>query len=240
MVHKIIRKALHKDNATSKTLPVFIAVVIIALIAGTIYFSNPNVLRQNTGQTPKTQSQISTQKFQELLKNKPETLTKLDATDMSESEIAANIEKFTNLQEAYLPRNSMSAIPDSIFTLTKLTTLWMPNNKIKAVPAQISQLKKLKVINLISNQLQTLPPEVGQLTELEELYLSSNEIFFLPQEISGLKNLKVLTLEGNKLSDREIAKIKGYLPNVTISFGVKPISVTPPATKTSLPPTSKQ
>jgi TonB family protein len=168
-------------------------------------------------------------------------LTVVDMTDLSVTEMPANLSglshvskvilqnnklqtispeigKLTGLTELYLSNNLINALPVSLANLQSLRLIALANNKLTEFPSVLFALSKLEVIHVGGNQIPTLPPAINLLTKLESLYLQNNKLQTLPEEVFQLPKLKLLHLGGNPLSDAERKRIKERLPKVDVRF----------------------
>lgn len=168
-------------------------------------------------------------------------LTVVDMTDLSVTELPANLSglahvskvilqnnklqtispeigKLTGLTELYLSNNLINALPVSLANLQSLRLIALANNKLTEFPSVLFALSKLEVIHVGGNQIPTLPPAINLLTKLESLYLQNNKLQTLPEEVFQLPKLKLLHLGGNPLSDAERKRIKERLPKVDVRF----------------------
>ncbi len=204
-------KKLPYNKSSHLILMVIIIVAIVAII-GFLTFKltqNKKVAKVPTPTPPI--SMINSGKFNNIkdpLAKGAENFSSIDIADTKESDIINNINKFTNIKEVYLERDSLKQIPDSLLSMTNLTILWLPSNQITSISSKITNLKQLKLINLTTNLIKTVPPEIGQLTNLEQLDLGANLLTSLPKEVSNLRKLKKLNIESNYISDTEIENIK--------------------------------
>ncbi len=121
-----------------------------------------------------------------------------------------HIEHAKNLN---LLNKEIEELDPDIGKLIYLTELNLAQNKLKKLPKEIGQLSNLELLYLSGNQLESLPSQIGELVNLKALLLNKNQLKALPKEIGKLKNLKMLNVSDNKISEKDIEKIKELLPD---------------------------
>lgn len=139
-----------------------------------------------------------------------------------------------------LSNQSLSAIPDSIFSLYNLEYLQLGNNvtlypplsalgrdspddsnlnRIHEVPAAIANLQKLRVLNISFNALHALPSEIVSLSALDTLDISFNKNLRIADEFNKLTmmpSLQYLNLIGTEVDSTVVQKLRRALPNTRI------------------------
>lgn len=158
-------------------------------------------------------------------KEKEQTITQTDIDNLKNLNIynkgitdLSGIGLFVNITELNAGMNGITEIPAEIENLTELEELYFMLNQIEELPQELFQLNHLVVLDLALNEISVLPSEVGQLTNLEVLQLNVNQIKELPQEILNLTNLTDLDCNENLLS--EIPANFDSLQNLTyVEFG---------------------
>lgn len=113
---------------------------------------------------------------------------------------------------------AISEIPPQIIQLQQLEQLYLPVNSLTTIPLELSDLPKLKCLDLSDNPGLATIDNVTKIQSLEQLYLSGCSLTSLPKNIGALKKLKRLGLTGNALSGTEQVRIKRALPNCKIIF----------------------
>lgn len=83
--------------------------------------------------------------------------------------------------------------------------LYLPSNNLTYLPSEIGHLRKLRHLDVSFNQLTELPPELGMCTPLRKLLLFNNQIRTLPSELGALHFLEFLGWQGNPL-ESDLAK----------------------------------
>ncbi|XP_048193963.1 leucine-rich repeat-containing protein 27 [Perognathus longimembris pacificus] len=102
--------------------------------------------------------------------------------------------KTPNLQQLYLQRNALCAIPGDFFQrLPSLTWLDLRFNKIREIPTGIGSHKHLKTLLLERNPIKMLPVELGNVATLKALNLRHCPLEFPPQLIVQKGLLAILT-----------------------------------------------
>jgi len=105
-----------------------------------------------------------------------------------------------NLSNQVLGTAGLKQIPDRVFTLTGLQELYLSKNVLSALPFELTELKKLRVLDVGDNEISEVPSWIGDLQNLERLDLRNNEFSDLPASLYTLKKLKYLQMWGNDLS----------------------------------------
>jgi len=134
-------------------------------------------------------------------------------------EAIINLSVLPKLKEIDLFNTRLDTIPDEIknfISLEKLIISENPKINFPELFKKLSSLQTLKYLDISGNKISTLPVEIGLLTTLELLVIGENSIETLPDELFYLTNLKILNIYGNKLSEKEILRIKENLPNCVI------------------------
>ena len=104
-----------------------------------------------------------------------------------------SIENTTTLGWPPFVPDSVTSLPDELFSLVNLTTLTINYTNVSGeIPSQIGNLSNLISLNLSSNQFSgEIPVEIGSLINLTSLDLSSNQFSGdIPIELFGLINLE--------------------------------------------------
>ena len=104
-----------------------------------------------------------------------------------------SIENTTTLGWPPFVPDSVTSLPDELFSLVNLTTLTINHTNVSGeIPSQIGNLSNLIRLNLSSNQFSgEIPAEIGSLINLTSLDLSSNQFSGgIPIELFGLINLE--------------------------------------------------
>lgn len=144
----------------------------------------------------------------------------LDLSNLSLTEIPANIFELKNLELINLGGNKLTNLPDEIKKLTKLKTLFFANNLFESIPLVVGELKHLFMLSfkgnklsaidprslspsiqwliLTDNEIKTLPTSIGQLTKLRKLMLSGNLLTALPDEMKNCRDLELIRLSSNR------------------------------------------
>ncbi len=115
-----------------------------------------------------------------------------------------------------LTNKGLKELDPVIGKLVNLTELNLGQNQLKTLPKEIGSLSKLEFLYLPANQLESLPSQIGNLTNLKGLILKRNQLKSLPKDIGKLKNLRMINISDNKISEKEISRIKKLLPDCNI------------------------
>mmetsp|Transcript_4317 Transcript_4317/g.9568 ORF Transcript_4317/g.9568 Transcript_4317/m.9568 type:complete len:131 (-) Transcript_4317:45-437(-) len=108
-----------------------------------------------------------------------------------------------NLTSIVANNNSITVLPDDLFSMTSLQVLVLSHNLIFVLPEGMLKSPNLKVLVLTDNRLETLPGSLeggAALTELVQLYLDKNHFHCLPKQLNRLPRLTHLDLSNNYLS----------------------------------------
>jgi hypothetical protein len=152
--------------------------------------------------------------FYAKLKQRPDTVKKLNLFGCAFTDIPKELTLFTNLEELDLTGNDMSMsdfdrlkniktlkslnltecnlsnIPRAILQLRNLETLSIWNNKINSIPEELYDMTSLKNLTIGNNNLNYLSPKISQLINLESFESSSTNIKVYPNEMVRLKKLR--------------------------------------------------
>lgn len=140
---------------------IFLILVILALIALGIYFTNKSVTI-NTNTLPVTINYAATE---------------LNLQNKGLTSLPAEIGNLTQLVKFDVSHNNLTgALPAEIGRLTKLQILNASDNKLTGIPAEIARLTNLQTIDFSNNGITDLPNEIYNLTQLKTLNLSNNPI----------------------------------------------------------------
>lgn len=121
--------------------------------------------------------------------------------------------------ELNIMNEGLSELPDCVGNLTNLTRISAWNNNLTSLPNSIGDLINLEEAYFNDNMLESIPESAGNLKSLQFLYLDNNELSSLPETIKNLNgSLKFMILSGNNFSESEKAKIKNWLPDVSINW----------------------
>lgn len=155
----------------------------------------------------------------------PNSIQKLDLSNLNLSSIPETIGAFTNLQELDLSNNQLNSLPAAIRNLKALKVLKINNNpnldffqlieminelpleslalnqcNIPAIPANIRSLKQLKNLSLSQNNIQELPSSFHELVALQNLNLGKNNLQNI-DELIKIKSITSLDLSENHSVD---------------------------------------
>ena len=149
--------------------------------------------------------------FFELLKQRPDTITKLNLWNSGLTTLPKELLLFENLQELSLHQNKLTDADFSILKkLKSLKSLNLQECSLNAVPKEVIQLEKLEILNLYLNSLARIPDELYTLISLKELNIGANNLKTLSPKIANLKNLQSLetTHTGIKVYPEEMTRMK--------------------------------
>lgn len=158
------------------------------------------------------------QRFVELSRDRPDTISALNLERLGLKELPEEILLFKNLTELNLDNNDLSTADLSILAnLTKLKIINLYGCHLNAFPSVVFNFKRLKELNLYDNNIKELPLELFQMISLKELTIGSNPCNSLPAEIEGLRNLEVLSVRETPLrvfpkSILRLTKLKAIYP----------------------------
>ena len=152
--------------------------------------------------------------FYAKLKQRPDTITKLNLYGCAFTDIPKELTSFTSLEELDLTGNDMSKsdfnllkniktlkslnltecnlsrFPLAVLCLANLEILNIWNNKISSIPDELYDMISLKDLTIGNNNLNYLSPKIYQLINLESFESSSTNIKVYPNEMARLKKLK--------------------------------------------------
>lgn len=121
------------------------------------------------------------------------------------------------LKQIKLSSNSLSIMPQAIFTLSKLDKLDLSMNQIIEIPEEIANLSStLTELNLDFNLLTRLPNGIGSLTKLKTLSLKGNSIAAdkrsqpLPASLFANTPVIDLNLHGNPMTSSQLNDMDGF------------------------------
>jgi hypothetical protein len=151
--------------------------------------------------------------FYAKLKQRPDTITKLNLYGCAFTDIPKELVSFSNLEELDLTGNNMSKsdfsllkniktlkslnltecnlskFPLLVVSLPNLETLSLWNNKIGNIPEGLYDITSLKDLTIGNNNLNYLSSKISQLINLESFESSSTNIRVYPNEMTRLKKL---------------------------------------------------
>lgn len=148
----------------------------------------------------------------------PDDVYRLDLSKQKLTELPAELEKLTNLNELVLKKNKLIALDESITKLKYLQRLDISKNEFEVFPAQICRLVELRDLIISQNMIVGFPACIGNLRHLEYLDAYSNELSVFPAEMKQMINLKNMDLRVISISDEDQARVHGYLPKTKIRF----------------------
>jgi Leucine-rich repeat (LRR) protein len=122
----------------------------------------------------------------------------------------------SSLEEMNLRTNAFERLPEEIGGLSKLRVLTVSDNRMSSLPGGFYRLRSLETADLSLNGLTKLSPEIRNLKKLTYLNLSFNQLQTLPAEFADLVNLEHLDLYGNRMTAKEVERIKKLLPNCLV------------------------
>ena len=129
----------------------------------------------------------------------------------------SGILELKKLKKLNLSSNNFTELPD-LSNLSDLEFLDCSSNSISVVPESVFSLIKLKTLDLGFNEIKLISDKISQLSGLESLLVCENELEFLPTEFTALKNIVSLDLSGNPLKNHfEIITKLPKLKKVDIS-----------------------
>jgi len=149
--------------------------------------------------------------FYSLLKQRPDTIKKLNLFGCALTDLPPELIFFKNLEELKLDGNELSK---SQFTnlekLKKLRLLDLNDCNLSKFPNSILALSKLEILSIWNNQISTIPEGLYNITSLKELTIGNNKLKYLSPKISNLKNLKSLETSATEIRryPDEMTKLK--------------------------------
>lgn len=106
--------------------------------------------------------------------------------------------------ELDLSELSCSEVPAEIGQLKHLTTLILANNQLRSLPPEIGNLNALQALILESNQLKALPDSISNCSQLTFLAIHGNEqLSELPASMGKLLGITFLNTANTKISDAQ-------------------------------------
>ena len=141
---------------------------------------------------------------EQLFKNKilVSTITSLDLSSNTISNISEKILRFTSLTAINLSRNKFNVFPEILCSITTLTNLRIDNNFINHIPESIGNLTNLKILNISKNNIHSLPEQLSQLQMIEQIETTGNPIHpgYVKVMITQLRKLNQLDLTALELT----------------------------------------
>jgi hypothetical protein len=132
-------------------------------------------------------------KFYSLLKERPDTITKLNLYGCSFTELPIELSYFTNLEELDLNGNDLStANLNKLTGLQNLRKLSLQECNLTIFPRSILKLSMLEVLTVFNNKISNIPDELYNLANLKELTIGNNPLKDLSPKVSNLKNLVLI------------------------------------------------
>lgn len=110
--------------------------------------------------------------------------------------MSASSEKNISLD---LSNQSLTEIPEEVYTLKNLRLLNLSQNNITQISDKIGDLTHLKVLNLTENKLTKLPESITNLTQLMVLICAKNQLTNLPKGMGKLSHLRILNVKSNNI-----------------------------------------
>ena len=110
-----------------------------------------------------------------------------------------SLDKFTNLQEAFLKNNLIKTLENNVFNPSihqNLRIISIGNNRITEMPV-LHGFQMLRVLDVSNKELQTIT--IGKLDSLEELILNGNNLTSMPVLTEQLLSLQTLILSHNNI-----------------------------------------
>lgn len=102
--------------------------------------------------------------------NHQHTLTFLRLDNNQISEIAEEtLRQVPLLTTLKLRANTLSKLPDSLFSLAHLRLLDVSKNRLTTMSAKVSLLRQLRVLNIADNRLEGIPNSIGYLDQLDSI-----------------------------------------------------------------------
>lgn len=133
-----------------------------------------------------------------------------------------NVEKVVDRQDWQnldLSGQGLRALSDTLFDrYSFVEELYLPSNSLKFLPSSIGHLRRLRHLDISHNQLTELPPELGMCTPLRKLLFFNNSIQTLPSELGALHFLELLGYHGNPLNSDLKQKLAEEGTKTVISF----------------------
>ncbi len=157
--------------------------------------------------------------------------------------LSDTLEKLQALELTHLGLggNGHEAIPDAVTGLKALKLFYLAGNPIAHLP-DMSEMDQLEILNLSRFGGQSLPAgletirnlrtlvldgnpgldfvdtfaRLGLVSTLEILSLSNSNLTKLPAGIEQLRQLRALYVRGNSLSEQEVERLRGLLPQTRL------------------------
>jgi hypothetical protein len=162
--------------------------------------------------------------FYSQLRQRPDTITRLDLYGCSFTQLPDELKFFTNLQELNLEGNDLGkAQLDCLSHFKRLKVLNLQDCNISTFPLPIIQLSQLEDLSVYGNSLSSIPDELYNVSSLRVLSIGNNNLTFLSPMISKLKNLRSLETSHTEIKryPEELTKLKKLVeiyPNDTMIF----------------------
>jgi len=113
--------------------------------------------------------------------------------------------KFQGLQKLSLRGNRLNSFPKGLQGLSNIRSLDLGKNRLLKLSAFCNSFPKLEQLNLSHNKLKKLPLQLGGLKTLKLLYVNHNYLTNLELDLKSLTKLEVLKLTANRF--REIPAV---------------------------------
>jgi len=167
--------------------------------------------------------------FFALLKQRPDTIKKLNLYGCAFTKIPPQLAYFTNLEELDLNGNDLSNCSFKLLsTLKNLKSLNLQDCKLSKFPDPILKLSKLETLNLWENKLIHIPDGLYDMLSLKDLTIGNNDLNNLSPKISNLKNLESFETSSTQIMiyPDEMIKLKKLVeiyPSDTMKYIPKPL-----------------
>ncbi|HEY6437706.1 MAG TPA: leucine-rich repeat domain-containing protein [Ignavibacteriaceae bacterium] len=129
--------------------------------------------------------------FYAMLRQRPDTIKKLNLYGCAFTDIPKELTSFTNLEELDLTGNNMSKSDFSLLkNLKTLKSLNLTECKLSRFPLAVLYLPNLETLNIWNNKISNIPDELYDMTSLKDLIIGNNNLTYLSPKISRLINLE--------------------------------------------------
>lgn len=168
-------------------------------------------------------------KFYSSLKERPDTVTKLNLYGCSFTELPLELGYFNNLEKLELDGNDLSiANLNKLADLQNLRELSLQECNLSVFPKSILRLRNLEILSVYNNHLKSIPDELYELVSLKELTIGNNPLKHLSPKISNLSNLVSLETSATdirKYPDEmiKLTNLKEIYPSDTMFYIPKPL-----------------
>ena len=112
----------------------------------------------------------------------------------------------------------LNEVPKELANYTNVIVLGFGANSITEIPDFVFSLEKLQAIGFSHNQISIIPEGISSLTNLTSFRCWNNMITEVPDALLNLPNIQVIELKGNPIPKSEKSRLKKSYPNIKFLF----------------------